>query len=205
MITEEMLAPLRDEVCAILSEHRFRHTLAVEKAARFLAEHCLPDKITEIAAAAILHDVTKELSVEDQVRIVSENGLDVDVNDKSFSKVAHSYTAPIFVKEKFPAFATPEVLSAIEKHTLGDVNMTVFDKIIFLADFIEKNRTYEDCISTAKFVYDSMKLGEVSENVSILDKACIMEIDSTINSLIKRNLSVNERTLLTRSALISKK
>lgn len=204
MITDQMLESLKNEVYMLLSKRRFSHTLGVEKAAEFLAEHCLPDKIQEIKAAAILHDVTKELSKEEQERIVLENGIGVDINEESFSSVVHSYTAPVFVKRNFPQFATEQILSAIENHTLGNENMTVFDKIIFLADFIEETRTYPESAMTAKFVYDSMKHGDIQWNISILNKACIMEIDSTINSLIKRKTPIHKRTILTKASLISK-
>ena len=204
MINEEVLVSLRKEVSLLLSERRFRHTLAVEKAARFLAQCCLPDKVAEISVAAILHDVTKELSAEEQERIVKENNLAIDINDVSFPLVAHSYTASVFVRERFPHVLTDEIESAISSHTLGNENMSVFDKIIFLADFIEETRTHSDCIVTAEFVYNSMRIGRVEENISVLNTACIMEIDSTIISLKKRNIPVNRMTLLARGSLISK-
>ncbi|MBR5140281.1 MAG: hypothetical protein IKV16_04420, partial [Clostridia bacterium] len=97
-----------------------------------------------------------------------------------------------------------EIESAISSHTLGNENMSVFDKIIFLADFIEETRTHSDCIVTAEFVYNSMRIGRVEENISVLNTACIMEIDSTIISLKKRNIPVNRMTLLARGSLISK-
>ena len=69
MITEEKLALLRAEVELRLSTRRFSHTLGVERAAREIGAHCLPDKIAALSAAALLHDVTKTYDVEKQLKI----------------------------------------------------------------------------------------------------------------------------------------
>ena len=59
MINEEMLEKLRVGVSSVMSDRRFRHTLGVEAVARKLSKIWLPERTLEIAAAAILHDVSK--------------------------------------------------------------------------------------------------------------------------------------------------
>ena len=204
MITKEMLDRLRQHVSSLLSERRYNHTVEVEKMAVLLAAHCLPEKSDEISAAALLHDITKELSPQCQLKILEKAGCALSADEINLLDVIHSFTAPYVVRDDFPDFATDEILSAISKHTLGDADMSVFDKIIFLADFIEQSRLYPDSISTRRFVLDTMKPGAIDENIAVLNRACIMEIDSTIAHLVKNGKPLNKKTVLAKASLISK-
>jgi len=204
MISEEMLNNLRERVSSMMSEYRYNHTIGVEKMALYLARYCLPEKTMEVSAAALLHDITKELPYQSQLELVKKARLDLDEDTLSTPSVLHSLTAPYVVKRDFPDFATDEILSAIEKHTLGDEEMSILDKIVFLADFIEDSRSYPDSLTTAKFVRNSMRKGYISNNLSVLDRACIMEFDSTLSHLARLGREVNKKTLLARDSLLSK-
>lgn len=204
MIKKEKLDRLRQQVSLLLSERRYNHTLEVEKMAVLLAAYCLPEKSDEISAAALLHDITKELSPQCQLKILEKAGCALSADEINLLDVIHSFTAPYVVRDDFPDFATDEILSAISKHTLGDADMSVFDKIIFLADFIEQSRLYPDSISTRRFVLDTMKPGAIDENIAVLNRACIMEIDSTIAHLVKNGKPLNKKTVLAKASLISK-
>lgn len=204
MNREEMLKNLRNSVSSKLSEKRYIHTLGVEKMSVMLSELCLPEKKFELSAAALLHDITKEESVQFQQQIFSlENAKDeeADVFDNA---VLHSFTAPYIIKRDYPLFATEEILSAVEKHTVGDEDMSIFDEIIFLADFIEEGRKYQDSVLIRKYVFDNMKLGNISENLCVLHRACIMEIDSTLSHLESIGKQAARRSLLAKASLLSK-
>lgn len=204
MITEQMIIALREQVSYRISQRRFNHTLGVERAAEFLARKCLPEKIQEARAAALLHDITKELSTEEHLDIVNKNGISLTQEEMAIPALLHSRTAPAVIKKDFPEFATEEILSAIDKHTTGSAEMTTFDKIVFLADFIEDSRTYPASLTTARFVKNSMKTKNVGANIFVLNQACVMEIDSTISHLKHFGKTINSKTLLARDALISK-
>ncbi len=201
---EKDLMKLRDEVRSRLSEKRYLHTLAVEASAVRLSEMCQPDKKNEVSAAALLHDITKELSLAEQKSLLSESNLILDSEDFESVGVLHSFTAPIAVKKDFPAFATENVLCAVRNHTLGSPEMSVFDEIIFLADFIEDTRTYDSSIKLRKFVWENMRIGEIKNNVSVLHSACVGAIDSTVLNLIENKKKINSKNILTRNALLSK-
>ena len=204
MITEQMLVELREQISIRLSPRRFKHTLGVERAAEFLARKCLPERVFEARAAAILHDVTKELSFEEQLDIIRENSIILTEEELSIPALLHSHTAVAVIQSDFAKFATEEILSAVDKHTTGDENMSVFDKIIFLADFIEDTRVYPTSLTTARFVRESMKTKNIGANIYALNKACIMEFDSTIEHLKRTGRKINTKTLLARDSLISK-
>jgi HD superfamily phosphohydrolase YqeK len=118
--------------------------------------------------------------------------------------VLHSFTAPLFIKKYFSEFATENVISAVRYHTLGAPEMSVFDEIVFLADFIEDTRTYDASISLRNFVWSNMRSGEFDTNVKVLHLACVKAIDYTIINLIENKKKINSKNILTRNALLSK-
>ena len=185
-----------------LSGKRFEHTLGVCRTAELLAEHCLPSEKEEICFAALLHDIAKELSLEEQLSIIKAEH--IELTDADTSPVLHSYVAPYVVKRDFSKFATPKVLSAVAKHTVGDADMSVLDEIIFLADYIEDGRTYEDCVTTREFVLSSLVCGDIASNVNVLHKACVMSMDLTCKNLAERGKIVNPRTIDAKKALLAK-
>ncbi len=203
MITEQMLLNLRERISKILSAKRFNHTLGVERAAKFLARKCLPQRVMEARAAALLHDITKELSLEEHLDIICRKGISLTDEEKEIPALLHAITATVVIEEDFPEFATEEILSAVAKHTTGDADMTILDKIVFLADFIEDSRIYPTSLKTARFVAESMKTQNIESNLLALDRACIMEIDSTISHLERFGKKINAKTVLARAALIS--
>ena len=131
-------------------------------------------------------------------------GITLDAEDKECGQIWHSYTAEYIVLRDFPQYADKKLLSAIKNHTVGSQNMTVFDEIIFLADFIEKTRTYEPSVKLREFVFSNMRSGFVLENIRTLHIAVIKAIDYTVSHLEKNKNTVNSKTLLTKNALLSK-
>lgn len=193
---------LISKVKARLSSKRFEHTLGVCRMAEMLAEQCLPDKKCELAVAALLHDIAKELTVEEQMQIIGKEHINLTPADTT--AVLHSYAAPYIVKNEFSEFSTPDILSAVANHTVGDADMSVFDEIIFLSDYIEEGRTYKDCVETREYVLSSLIDGNIEANVNILHRACVMSIDRTCKNLLEKGKIVNPRSLDAKKALLSK-
>ena len=163
MISEASLAALRTEVGASLSERRFLHTLGVEHAALEIGRHCLPNKLSELSAAAILHDAAKELPKEDQLGFMMASGIDFTDEDYASEALYHAFCAPAYIRERFPKFATDEIVSSVFLHTSGGEDMTVFDEVIFLAVSFSRagrspscgNRVRKSVIACHKFLDNS--------------------------------------------------
>ncbi len=204
MNREEMLNNLRIGISSRLSEKRYLHTIGVEKAAVKLAELCLPEKCFEAAAAALLHDITKEAAPSFHIKILSNGNKKYSEEELMQTAILHSFSAPFLIKRDFLQFASEEILSAVEKHTVADADMSILDEIIFLADFIEDGRKYPDSQVTRQFVFDNMKQGNISENLSVLHKACLMEIESSLLHLKRMGKSASKRTLLAKASLSAK-
>ena len=125
-----------------LSEKRFNHSIRVKEMAEILQNHHGGDKDV-IYKAALLHDIAKEQSPE------SLSKLSITLPEESFNlwdtypSVWHSYTGPLLINHLFK-FNNVNIDSAVTLHTTGSHTMTLEDKIIFVADTIEPNRTYKE-------------------------------------------------------------
>ena len=200
--TEELLCSLRDKVKARLSEKRYLHTLGVERAAVRIGEKCLPEALGELRVAALLHDVSKEFTNKQQLEIIAKLP-DVTADDMLSIGVHHSLSAPYVAEKEFSVYATDNVLSALKNHTTGAPDMSVFDEIIFLSDFVEDTRQYSACINAREKLFRSLDLAKGSEEcLVILHNAVIETLDFTIKYLIESQAYLNGRTVATRNAFL---
>ena len=195
-----MIKKLHSLVKARLGEKRFNHTLGVVKMADFLGAKCLPEKREELAYAAYLHDITKELSDDEQNTLLSQCGFDLSESERLSTPIHHSYTAPIVIVRDFPEYAKENVISAVLKHTVLDADLSVFDEIIYVADFIEENRTYKACVEMREYVISSLS-DDIRENILLLHKATLKILDFTLDFIKRNNLFVVDKTLLAKDAL----
>ena len=205
MICDARLSALRDAVSGVLGEKRYRHTLGVEEAAVTIGEFCLPDKLYELSCAALLHDIAKEMPMDEQLSIMQRSGVEFTEEDYASKALFHSFAAPTVIKERFSSFATSEVLSAVFKHTAADPVMSVFDEIIFIADFVEEGREYSACKERRTRLLSGLKDARTpEERLSVLHIAVLDVIDFTIKFLEEKGKAVNSRMLLARKSIASK-
>ena len=196
------LADLRNKIKEYMGEFRYKHTLGVEEFSVYLGQILLPDCLSELRAAALLHDIAKEVSHEEQFAMLDSVGFALTDEDLSTLPALHSFSAVPLIRKSFPMYATDDVLSAVSKHTLGSSNMSLFDKIIFISDFAEPGRKYGSCIATANFIKENITAdNSFKDNLKSLNKAIIMAIDYTIESLLQKNKKVHSSTELTRITL----
>ena len=127
MITERMLDELRESIKNQMSPKRFRHTAEVEKMAVYLGELYAPELISELRAAALLHDVTKEYPTALQLEICKELRIELDADAVYAPKTLHARTAAAMIPERYSAFATETVVSAVRWHTTGRADMSLKD------------------------------------------------------------------------------
>lgn len=186
-----------------LSEKRFKHTLAVRDMAVKLGKIFLPDELYELEAAALLHDITKEVSVEENITLMGDLWEKLSCEERQSPQIFHAYSAPALIKRDFKEFAKEKILSAVFKHTVADEDMSIFDMIIFLSDFIEEQRIYEASDITRKYLFSSLS-DDAEKNVTALINASIMEIDFTIEHIKKKGGVIVPKTLLARKGLVEK-
>ena len=195
---------LREAISDKMSGFRLAHTLGVEKMAVRLGEIYCPEKIDHLRAAALLHDVTKELSVEAHTEIYNRFGLNPSAEYLDSPATLHSVTASLMIPEKYPMFADDEIISSVRYHTTGRVGMSMCEKIIYLADYIEENRKYEDCIALREefFLAEPEKMSE-SEKITHLNRVILHSFDLTIADLEEKGKTVISDTRAAREAIIA--
>ena len=201
-MSDNALAALRTAIGGWMSGRRLSHTLGVEKEIVALGELYLPQNIPELRAAALLHDLTKERSTVEQLSLCEHYHITLTAADRLSPKILHAKTAPPVICEQFPAFATPAVLDAIEKHTTGAREMSVFAKLLYLADYIEETRTFPDCVALRHAFWDGITTLSVGDRMLHLNRVLIRSFDMTICSLIEENTVISPETIDARNALI---
>ena len=114
-----------------LSEKRYKHSLGVADTAAQLAKQYGEDE--EVARiAGILHDITKELSDKEQADIIKKYKIKLDDVEKNEPKLYHAITAPFYLRSC--VHVNDSIINAIRYHTTGRANMSLLEKIIYLAD-----------------------------------------------------------------------
>ena len=199
--SEESLLNLKEKVKLRMSEKRFSHTLGVERCAKKLGELILPQRVSELRAAAILHDISKEIPLELQFEILRENSFPLTDEDVETTGVIHSFSAPFVVKRDFPEFATDDVLSAVFNHTLACENMSTFDKIIFVSDYAEDTRIYSSCVKVREFLFDRLDELDEKERLAKLDEAFLAAINGALEALARMGQPINSRIYVAKKYL----
>lgn len=204
--TEEMLEKLRKQVQLEMGEKRYFHTLEVEKMAAKIGEIYAPSKVQMLRAAALLHDITKERSVEEHIAICENAGFEVTVAERKSPKMFHSKTAALVIPEKYPEFATDEIISAVRYHTTGKENMTIEEKIIYLADYIDMSRKFEDCVALRDYFFNfDFANSSESEKYTHLSKTLILSYNFTIKGLLEDDKHIDKMTFEARNYLVLEK
>lgn len=132
---------LSEIVKSKVSSKRFNHIMAVVDMSVKLAKIYGAD-IEKCKIAAVLHDICKEMNIDEMRKICKENFTqDLSEEDLENTEILHSFVGSYWV-EKNLDIKDKEILAAIKNHTLGNKDMGLTEKIVYIADAIEIGRTY---------------------------------------------------------------
>lgn len=188
-------ARLMDEVRRQMPERRWRHTVGVMETAVRLAERFGADP-AKAELAAILHDLAKHWPPEEQERALREAapppGLAAGDLLPYGIALLHAPVAAHVAETKY-GIRDPEVLDAVRWHTTGRERMTLLDKVVCLADYIEPGRDFPG-------VDRLRRLAETD-----LDAALIAAFDSTIAYLLEKGKKLFPLTVLARNRLLDER
>lgn len=211
-LNEEMLDTLRKSLvdanlCGKMSDKRLNHILEVEKMAERLAALYAPEKALLLRAAALLHDITKECSFDEQIKLCVE--LDINIGETEYyaAKTLHAMTGAKIISKKYPEFDIEEIRECVRWHTTGKAGMTLCEKLIYLADYIDMSRTFEDCV-TLREIFFGVDIAIMSEEEKYmhLDDTLLISYDMTIKGLIEKCAPISLDTISARNELaINKK
>ncbi|NGQ94176.1 HD domain-containing protein [Brevibacillus sp. SYP-B805] len=182
---EKLLAQVR----AQMNQKRYDHTLGVADAARTLAERygADPDKAE---LAGILHDYCKCWPVEKMREILVRHDMPRELIDGD-KELWHAFVGAVVIQTEL-GVTDPEILQAVRYHTTGREGMSLLEKVVCVADYIEPNRSFPG-------VDEIRRLAEKN-----LDEALAFALGGTITHLVERKKQVYPLTLLAYNDLVRK-
>ena len=144
---------LREKAYAYLDEKRIAHVAGCESEAVLLARHWGEDPETA-ATAGILHDITKKLNEAEQLNLCRKYGIMCDNAELANPKLLHARTGAALARDLFGI--SDAVYEAIRWHTTGKPDMTMLEKIIYLADYIEPTRDFPGVDKLRRICYEDL-------------------------------------------------
>ena len=143
------LAWLREKMYDRHDTRRIAHVAGCENEAVRLANFWGADP-ENAATAAILHDMTKRLSADEQLKLAAEYGIMNDISDMD-EPLYHAVTGAEQARREFGV--NDEIYGAVRWHTTGRPDMTLLEKIVWLADYIEPTRDFPGVDKVRQLAY----------------------------------------------------
>ena len=172
---------IMNEIRKTLPSRRFEHTLGVTYTAACLAMRYGAD-VEKARIAGLLHDSAKYMSSKEKIQTCLKNGIPVSVYEEKNPELLHAKLGAYLAQKQY-GVDDPEILSAITWHTTGKPDMTLLEKIIYIADYMEPNRD------------QAPNLPKVRELAFVdLDECLFIILRDSILYLSVRNITIDPMT-----------
>lgn len=174
-----------EEYKSVLSEKltakRYFHSICVADEAQRLAEKYGADS-NKAYLAGLLHDVTKNLPEKEHLKIFHDFGIMLTDIEKNAFKLWHAISGTAYL-ENILDIKDIEILSAVRYHTTAKEDMTLLEKVLYIADFTSQDRDYDDV--------------DVMRNLAdkSLESAMIYALKYTIKELCDKNAAIHPDTV----------
>ncbi len=170
---------LREQSYPMLKPRRVAHVWGCEHEARKLAERWGAD--ADLAAeAGILHDITKKFELSEQLLLSEKYGIINDTIELSNLKLLHAKTGACMARD---LYGVPDAIyQAIRWHTTGRPDMSLLEKIIYLADYIEPTRDFEGVEPLRALAYAD------------LDRAMLLGLEMSLDELREKGVEPHPNT-----------
>lgn len=173
-----------------ISEKRFNHVLGVVETAKMLA-NLYNEDIEKAKLASMLHDIAREYTRDEMERLCTYYGYEFEDSIIKEPALLHSKIGAILARDVY-GINDSEILDAISYHTTGRKNMTMLEKIIFIADYIEPSRNFEGLENIRKLAFRD------------IDQAVFYALENIIKHLIDKKSFIHIDTLDARNDLLLK-
>lgn len=185
------LQQYKDYIKDKLSEKRYKHSLYVAERALELAEVYDVDR-EKAQTAALLHDMSKEEPLDVQLQTIKKSGIILNHVEFSSPTLYHSIAGSVMAKKIF-SINDDDILNAIRYHTSARKDMSVLEKIIYIADLTSSDRNYSN-----------VDLISVLANKD-LDDAMYLSLKFIICDLVQREMLICNNTLMAYDEYCEKK
>jgi predicted HD superfamily hydrolase involved in NAD metabolism len=170
-----------------LPDKRYVHTLGVVETAIKLADHYHEDS-EKAELAAILHDYAKFFPINEMKKIIIDQKMDPRLLE--FNPELWHGPVAAYIAEKEFGIHDKDVLHAIQYHTSGRANMSLLEKIVYIADYIEPGRNFPGV--------EEARLAAI-ENI---DRAMVLALKNTMNYLMVKKQPIFPDTLATYNSIL---
>lgn len=171
-----------------LSEKRYLHVIGVRDTAAKLAEIYGENKEKAIIAA-LIHDCAKNVKGDELLRVVRENGYTPDWVEEASPQLLHGRAAG-YIAMREMGIEDEAVFNAVTYHTTGRSNMSMLEKIIYVADYIEPARNFPGVEELRKVTYTS------------IDKGVLVALESTIKHVLDKEQLLHNNTIEARNYML---
>lgn len=174
---------------SMVKAKRLAHIRGTEEEAARLAERWGAD-VEKLRRAAILHDCTKYFSHEEHLAVCERYGVALDDMERGTEKLLHAKSGAALAKHVFGQ--DDEIYQAILYHTTGRGNMSLAEKLLYMADYIEPNRDFPEVGELRRLAFED------------LDRAVLVGIRLAIREMRDRGRAVHQDTLDAEKSLLEK-
>jgi nicotinate-nucleotide adenylyltransferase len=172
--------------CSMMRAKRIAHVQGTRDEAVRLAKRWGADPVLA-ARAALLHDCTKYLDMRQQLQLCEQYGIVLDDLERRAVKLLHAKTGACVARD---VYGEPEeVYQAIYWHTTGKADMTLLEKILYIADYMEPTRDFPGVERLRALAYQD------------LDQAVLAGCEMSIEEMTQRGLPVHYNTVEARDYL----
>ena len=174
------LSQLRPVALSYLDPRRVPHVLGAEQEAIRLCIRYGGD-VDKARRAALLHDCTKRLSPEEHFALCERYGIALDDVERRNPKLLHALTGAAIAREVYGM--DDETVRAIRYHTTGRAHMSLLEKIMYLADYIEPSREFPGVEELRRVCYEN------------LDRGLALGLEMTVREMTERGEALHRATL----------
>lgn len=178
------ITSLQKEMKAELKTGRYIHTLGVANMAYSLAIKWNYPALNAMVAG-LLHDCAKCLTDEKRISICKKNNIPINDAEAKSPQLLHAKVGAYLCKEKYK-IEDSQIIHAIKVHTTGCPKMSLLDKIIYIADYIEPGRDKQPRLGLLrKIAFED------------LDQCLYMILEDSVEYLMDDGAEIDDMTLQT--------
>ncbi len=167
----------------------FRHSLGTADTALKLAEFYGADT-NKAYLAGLVHDFGKLYSKDELLEKARTMGLSLDKLARRHKRLLHAPVGAALISVEL-GIDDPDIAGAVSYHTTGHSSMSMLEKVIYLADFIEPNRDFKGVEAARKAAFKGV------------DRALLIVVDNSIRSVLDRGFMLHQRSVAFRNSLLA--